>query len=289
MKRKLHSALVAALSLTLAACNLGVPAPQGQVDIATTALTVESATPTAQQVSATFTAIPGVAIDGTTAEAPSTACTENYSILLWERNDVKYDKAEANKPLNPNEGFSLTWTIQNTGTCTWTDGYTMHYDSGERITADDSFPAIALGLSVPPGGEMKLSIPMAAPSTPGSYETSFRMDNAEGQRVLFLGIITTVGKGISQTNGLNAPGGLRYIYDCSGGVTRISITWEDQANNESGYRIYRNGSLITDLPAGATLYDDFPPAPGAYQYSVAAYNSEGESTSNLNVETSNCK
>ncbi len=278
-------------ALLLAACNIGVSAPQEPSAATAAALTVEAVlTQTAPLATATVEASqPGVAIDGTTAEPPSTACEENYTIVRWERDKVAYDKKEADKPLDPNQGFVISWTFKNTGTCTWTDGYTMNFDSGERLTPADSFPAVALGVTIPPGGELTLDVPMAAPSAPGTYETTFRMDNAQGERVMFVGVVTTVGKETSRVNGLAAPGEPRYTYDCSGGVTRINITWRDEADNESGYRIYRDGIPLVDLPAGATVYEDIAPAPGAYQYVVAAFNKEGESTTKLNVETSNCK
>ena len=292
---KIHPLVLLCLiiSFTLSACNLGAPAPQDGSAIYTAAaqtieavLTSPAASPTAAQTAAT--PIPGVAIDGTTAEPPSTNCEENYLITLWERNGVTYDKTEVDKALDPNEGFEMTWKIKNTGSCTWTDGYDMVFDSGERITPVDSFNPIPLGQIVPPGSEMFFSVPMAAPSAPGTYETPFRLDNAEGQRVLFIGVLTTVGKADSNVSGLTAPGDLRYSYDCSGGVTRITLTWQDKANNEEGYRIYRDGIQIAEVSAGTTVYDDIVPAPGSYQYTIAAYNKEGESTSSMQAVTSNC-
>jgi hypothetical protein len=115
------------------------------------------------------------------------------------------------------------------------------------------------------------------------------MDNAKNERVLFVGVLTTVGMKPSMVNGLAAPSDLRYTYDCSGGIIRIGLTWKDNADNESGYRIYRNGTLVATISAGATSYDDIAPAPGAYQYVVAAFNPDGESTNQMYVETSNCK
>ena len=281
------------LSFAVAACNIGAPAPQDGSALATSAaqtveavLTKPAATPTAQNnTTATPTRVPGVAIDGTTAEPAS--CEENTQIVRWERNGVTYDKTEVDNPLDPNEGFEMSWVIKNTGTCTWTDAYNVVFDSGERLTPTDSFNPIPLGQSVPPGGEMTFSVPMAAPSKPGNYETTFRIDDAKGKRVMFIGVLTNVGSPVNAS--LAAPGDLRYEYDCSGGITRISLRWQDKAANESGYRIYRDGTKIADLPAGTTVYDDIAPAPGSYAYVVAAFNAGGESPAKVQAETSACQ
>ena len=293
MKENPHTLLILILSFILVGCNLGAPVPQDGTDLATSAaqtveavLTKPAATSTEQKVAAsTPSPIPGVAIDGTTAEP--VACVENTKIVRWERNGVTYDKTEVEKRLDPNEGFVMSWVIQNTGTCTWTDGYNMVFDSGERITPTDSFNPIPLGQTVPPGGEMSFSVPMAAPSKSGNHETTFRFDNAKGERVMFIGVLTYVGT--PSTGNLPAPGDLRYTYDCSGGITRISLTWKDKADSEEGYRIYRDGQKITDLPAGSTVYDDIAPSPGSYRYTVAAFNASGESPANVQAETTNCQ
>jgi hypothetical protein len=61
----------------------------------------------------------------------------------------------------------------------------------------------------------------------------------------------------------NAPSHLGISRTCAGsfsGITPIWIedvtfTWQDNANNEDGYHIYKNGSLISTLPANSTQYN----------------------------------
>jgi len=36
----------------------------------------------------------------------------------------------------------------------------------------------------------------------------------------------------------------------------VNLNWEDRANDETGYRIFRNGEAIAELPANATSYVD---------------------------------
>ncbi len=49
----------------------------------------------------------------------------------------------------------------------------------------------------------------------------------------------------------------------------------DTADNEDGYRVYRNGTVLANLGAGATSYTDHPPQGGPYNYKVEAFNGAG--------------
>ena len=66
--------------------------------------------------------------------------------------------------------------------------------------------------------------------------------------------------------------------------TQINLAWKDNANNESGYNIFRKtGSagvfvLIAALPANSTSYNDTTVAPGnLYDYHIVAFNAAGNS------------
>ena len=65
-------------------------------------------------------------------------------------------------------------------------------------------------------------------------------------------------------------------YNCGAGT--VSLQWLDNADNETGYRIYRSGQMITELPAGSTSYTDaIYLGIGPLDYSIRAYNDAGES------------
>jgi hypothetical protein len=62
----------------------------------------------------------------------------------------------------------------------------------------------------------------------------------------------------------------------------VSMSWNDNSNNETGFRIYRDGSLIATLAANTTNTLDNPPDPSNlsepdYLYEVEAYNAAGAS------------
>lgn len=74
------------------------------------------------------------------------------------------------------------------------------------------------------------------------------------------------------------PGSLFYNYSCSFGTLNTTLTWNDSADNENGYRVYRDGGLIADLPANSTTYADSTSySGGSVTYSVEAYNDVGTS------------
>lgn len=76
------------------------------------------------------------------------------------------------------------------------------------------------------------------------------------------------------------PGALYYTYECSVNTISVSLKWSDRADNETGYRVYRDDKVIADLSAGATSYDDtvMLAPPQTLAYSVVAYNANGESS-----------
>lgn len=277
-------------SLTASACNLGSSTPQEDTALATSAAQTIEALLTAAPQATTTPPIGGLPPNYTPpAATPAASCEQNYLIDTWLRDNKIYDKAETEKALEPGTGFVMTWKVNNTGPCVWDDTYRMVYDSGERLSTQDSVPVMPNGYTVKNGETLTINIQMVAPKEVGKYESTYKLVDGQGNYVFFLGIITTVGSPSSSNASLAAPGDLRYEYDCSGGITRISLFWKDKADNEEGYRVYRDGEKVADLPAGTTSYDDIAPAPGSYAYSVAAYNTGGESPTKVQAETSACQ
>ncbi|MCA1900260.1 MAG: SH3 domain-containing protein [Chloroflexi bacterium] len=72
-----------------------------------------------------------------------------------------------------------------------------------------------------------------------------------------------------------------WTFYCYSGQADITLSWNDNANNESGYRILRNGEAIAELPANSTYFAEtislLSGQSAAYQ--IQAYNSAGESVS----------
>lgn len=87
----------------------------------------------------------------------------------------------------------------------------------------------------------------------------------------------------------NDPGSLQVSnYQCTANGVQVALSWDDRADNEDGYRVYRNGSLLATLGANATSYQDTPPFGGPYSYGVEAYNASGAS-SRPTIEAKACQ
>src|SRR4030095_8728434 len=52
------------------------------------------------------------------------------------------------------------------------------------------------------------------------------------------------------------PGIVEWNFSCGGGALTFTVTWVDNASNETGYRIFRNGEPLVELPADSTTYTD---------------------------------
>jgi hypothetical protein len=217
-------------------------------------------------------------------------CEDSAKLTDWTRNNLQYDVTETEKPLAPNETFLMSWTLQNTGTCTWNSIYQMYLDSGTPLTPGANSPVLPVGETVAPGRSLTVTITMTAPSEDGEYQSAFRLQNDKGEAVATYGVITRVGTGSppSASQSLSSPGDLRYTYDCTSGSVSIGLTWVDRANGEDGYRVYRGGTLVATLAARATSYSEIVPGSGTYNYTVAAFNAGGESPTTLVVSTTNC-
>ncbi len=64
---------------------------------------------------------------------------------------------------------------------------------------------------------------------------------------------------------------------CDPKLFQVTLEWVDVADNESGYKVYRDGVLLATLPANSMSFLDKPPFGGAYTYEVAAFNDGGAS------------
>ena len=82
--------------------------------------------------------------------------------------------------VEPGTAFTKTWTIQNTGTCTWTTGYALVFKSGEQMGGNG---VNYLPVDVAPGQSIGISLNLVAPNTAGTYRGDWIMRNASG--VLF--------------------------------------------------------------------------------------------------------
>jgi hypothetical protein len=173
------------LALIITACSQNTPTPNSQstldavytsVALTLTAETVEpsatpipSSTPTATPQE-TNTSVPTATTIPTTLNSAVNVTGCDSSIYV---SDVTIPDG---KVLSGGEAFVKTWSIKNTGTCTWTTSYSIAFYSGNAMSGETT----NLSASVSPGGSVNVSVAMLAPLTAGEYTGYWRMKNAAG-------------------------------------------------------------------------------------------------------------
>jgi hypothetical protein len=80
---------------------------------------------------------------------------------------------------DPGAAFTKVWKLRNVGTCTWTTSYSLVFDSGERMGAQESSN---FANSTAPGQIIDITVNMTAPSTAGNYRGYWIFKNASGTK-----------------------------------------------------------------------------------------------------------
>lgn len=142
-------------------------------DLAITAGPLQATTPAPPPTQAvvTPTTTPTAPPPPTFTSTPTTVPCDRAQYIA----DVNYPDGS---DLAPGTAFTKTWRIQNTGTCTWTSSYSLVFYSGDSMGAPAAVP-LTTG-TVAPGQTVDVSVPLVAPSTPGTYQGYFRLRNSSG-------------------------------------------------------------------------------------------------------------
>ena len=98
-----------------------------------------------------------------------------------------------------NATFVKTWRLRNSGTCTWSTGYSVVFVSGNAMGG----PATqALTGSIVPGSTVDISVNLTAPGTNGKYTGYWALRNASGQNFgSFFVEINVTGSGTGSSGG----------------------------------------------------------------------------------------
>ncbi len=80
-----------------------------------------------------------------------------------------------------------------------------------------------------------------------------------------------------------APSIQEWNFSCGGGALTFTVNWKDQATGETGYRVFRNGKQIVELPADSTTYTDTYPisANEDVEYYIQVYGPSGTVNSSV--------
>ena len=82
-----------------------------------------------------------------------------------------------NEIMPPTFEFTKTWRLENSGSCTWTTGYSLVFVSGDQLGAPDQVP---LPTEVQPESTVDLTLQMTAPDVDGTYRSEWMLENEQG-------------------------------------------------------------------------------------------------------------
>jgi len=194
------------LALVLSACNLPGSTQEPERPSAEVVLTAAAQTVEAKltQAPVQSTATPQVVLPTSTIAAPtvtlaiSPTTSSGGGVLPTATSDC--DDAEFvtdvtipdGTVLDPNETFTKTWRLRNSGTCSWTPSYAVVFSNGDSMGG----PATqALTGNVNPGQTMDISVSLKAPATNGDYVGYWKLRNAAGNTFATFYVDINVGGG----------------------------------------------------------------------------------------------
>jgi len=119
-----------------------------------------------------------------------------------------------------------------------------------------------------------------------NYRTYFRIELAGGTGEIEQPVVEETEPEPEPEEVVRVPGSPSRLSTDALSPSQIKITWQDNSDNESGFRIYRNGSRIATVGPNVTSYTDTGLEPGtSYSYAVTAFNDSGESGVSATVDT----
>ena len=175
------------LVLILSACNLP-PNTQEETGSASAVLTAAAQTVEVSLTQSAAQNTPTVAVLPTSTIAPPTVTLAVASPTInvpaatatqdCDNGDFVTDVTIPDGTvLDPNETFTKTWRLKNSGTCSWTPSYAVVFSNGNFMSGPSTQ---ALTGNVNPGQTMDLSVDLKAPATPGDYTGYWKLRNAAG-------------------------------------------------------------------------------------------------------------
>ena len=176
------------------------------------------------------------------------------------------------------QSFTKTWTLKNTGNTTWTkaDGYRFASIGGTQMS---SVTSVELGSSesIAPGATKTWSVPMTAPSTPGTYTHNWSMQqngtNFGGVRFTRIKAVAPVVPDVNDASlaNENTPAGTQIV-----GGSGFTKTWTVKNTGNTtwtkakGYRLAHVSGSPFSASVPVALADGETIAPGATKtWSVA--------------------
>ena len=109
-----------------------------------------------------------------TTETPQATATQQASSGVDSAAWIAQDPPD-NTEFTPGEEFTITWSLENTGSSTWGTNYYIQFASGEEMGATDE--KVYLPYPVPPGTSVQISVDLVAPGSTGEKQSNWRLYN----------------------------------------------------------------------------------------------------------------
>jgi hypothetical protein len=133
--------------------------------------------PTATPLAATVTSVPPTATQPAVeqpAATPAPAITECQDAAQYITDD-----GLDGTTYPPNTPFTKTWTVKNTGTCTWDDSYLVSQLSGTPMSQQPAYLFVPQGQTVAPGQTVNISLGMTSPVGNGTYRSDWGLQKRD--------------------------------------------------------------------------------------------------------------
>jgi hypothetical protein len=204
--------LIIVVLLAMLACNFATPQPSDSVDPSTlytqaastliaqlTQAAIETASTAVTQLQPTGTPQPPTEIPSPTAsplpsDTPASPATQTPVIpqvtlptLPPSSTPIPCNAAKFVEDItvpdgaqySPGMGFTKTWRLQNSGTCTWSTGYSLVFVKGDPM---GDLKVILLPGIVEPNQTIDISLNLIAPSKTGEYQGYWMLQDTTGNR-----------------------------------------------------------------------------------------------------------
>jgi hypothetical protein len=168
-------------NLVFSACGAATPTPEPVPTISVEAIQTSAVATFASGLTQTAIAMPTLTPTGTpvptlTALPMNTGVAGTPTGTCYGLTAVKDVTVPDKTSMTSGAGFTKTWLVKNTGTCTWEAGFKLVLVSGEAMGG----ATLILTDPVSVGAEVELSVLMTAPTKTGTLRGDWRMATASG-------------------------------------------------------------------------------------------------------------
>jgi Ig-like domain from next to BRCA1 gene len=106
----------------------------------------------------------------TPTPTPTPACVDRAAFVA----DVRIPD---NTVIAPGGTFVKVWRLRNDGTCPWDESYSVVFVDGHPMSNPTPMPIPEV---VQPGATVDISLPLVAPTSPGTYRGDYQIRNPQG-------------------------------------------------------------------------------------------------------------